>query len=162
VCRSGLPGAQTPHRSDELFGSVYPHAPPAMGSRLSPCDPSVAHTAGAGLPGLLRCGVPVRDDLTRRTARTVLGPDAPSRCAAGDTPTVPNRPAALVSLRASSRQAHPSRAGARGAAPAARSDDSPDCRGPWLVFTSYKDIYCGKNPLEDAAKLWVEDVRLWN
>jgi transposase len=68
-----FPGASPPHGRDELCGSVSSHAPPAGGSRLSQCDPSVAHGAGAGLPGLLRRGVPVRDDLTRRTARTVRG-----------------------------------------------------------------------------------------
>ena len=76
-CREDLPGAQTPHGGDKLFGSVYPHAPPAMGSGLSQCDASVAHAAGPGLPGLLRGGLPVRDRLTRRTARTALGPGAP-------------------------------------------------------------------------------------
>src|SRR5262245_50418113 len=91
-----------PHGRDELCGAVYPYTPPALGRRLSPCAPSVAYIAGAGRPGLLRRGIPVRDDLTRRTARMVRGPGAPSRGAAGDPPAVPDRPAALVSLRASS------------------------------------------------------------
>src|SRR5713101_2174764 len=98
-----------------------------MGSGLSQCHPLVAYPAGPGLPGLLRRGVPVRDGLTLRTTSTVLGLCAPSRRARGDTPAELDGPAALVSLRASSRAAHPRRAGARGADTAARADDCPDC-----------------------------------
>ncbi len=94
---------------------------------LSPCDPSVAHAAGAGLSGLLRRGLPICDRLTLRAASTVLGLCASSSVAGGDTPAEPDSPAALVSLRASSRAAHPRRAGARGADTAARCNDCPDC-----------------------------------
>src|SRR5262249_10805532 len=81
-------------------------------------------------PRLLRRGVSVRDGLTRRTAHTVLGPDAPKSVAGGHTSAESERSAARISLRASSRAAHASRASLRGAVTATRCDDCPDRAAP--------------------------------
>jgi hypothetical protein len=126
VCHRHLPGTQTPSWGYAWFGPLYPRAPPVLGSGLSPCHASVAYPAGAGLPGLLRGGVLGRHHLTSRPAGTALRPCMRASGAAAHTAAASDRAAALVSLRAAPRQAHPRRAGAQSTETTARSDDCAD------------------------------------